>query len=385
MSWDNIIGLQPEKILLQKAILSGKIASAYLFYGSEGIGKRAMALQFAKSINCENPIIDKEKSSIDSCNVCQSCKMMNSFTHPNLHIVFSIPSGKSGDTKSDTPLSRLDDKQIAELQAQIERISTNPYHRFLLQGAHTIKIDQIREIKKKIALTSARSGKSFIIIFNAEEMTRESANAFLKTLEEPNENTHIILVTSQKDALLDTILSRTQLFFFHTPTIEEIKCGLIEKYNVEPNKAQIIASLSNGSVSASLEQLEKEFVDLRSELVDVLRIALRKKGYRIELIDRIDKLIKENDSREIISALMLFEMWFRDALFYSKSQDILKIINLDMKEVIQKFVNNINNFDYSEAIKLIEKSINLIKKNVNIQLILVNLYLGLRTYLHKFY
>lgn len=385
MSWEKIIGLEREKILLQKAILSGKIASAYLFYGSEGIGKRAMALQFAKSINCEKPIIDTEKSSIDSCNVCQSCKMMNSFTHPNLHIVFSIPSGKSGDAKSDTPLSRLDDKQIAELQAQIERISTNPYHRFLLQGAHTIKIDQIREIKKKIALTSARSGKSFIIIFNAEEMTRESANAFLKTLEEPNENTHIILVTSQKDALLDTILSRTQLFFFHTPTIEEIKFGLIEKYNVEPNKAQIIASLSNGSVSACLEQLEKEFVDLRSELVDVLRIALRKKGYRIELIDRIDKLIKENDSREIISALMLFEMWFRDVLFYSKSQDILKIINLDMKEVIQKFVNNINNFDYSEAIKLIEKSINLIKKNVNIQLILVNLYLGLRTYLHKFY
>ncbi len=385
MSWEKIIGLEREKILLQKAILSGKIASAYLFYGSEGIGKRAMALQFAKSINCEKPIIDIENSTIDSCNVCQSCKMMNSLTHPNLHIVFSIPSGKSGDTKSDTPLSRLDDKQIAELQAQIERVSTNAYHRFLLQGAHTIKIDQIREIKKKIALTSARSGKSFIIIFNAEEMTRESANAFLKTLEEPNENTHIILVSSQKDALLDTILSRTQLFFFHTPTIEEIKFGLIEKYNVESNKAQVIASLSNGSVSASLEQLEKEFIDLRSELVDILRIALRKKGYRIELIDRIDKLIKENDSREIISALMLFEMWFRDALFYSKSQDILKIINLDMKEVIEKFVNNIDNFDYSEAIKLIEKSINLIKKNVNIQLILVNLYLGLRTYLHKFY
>lgn len=385
MSWDRIIGLEREKRLLQKAILSGKIASAYLFFGSEGIGKKAMALQFAKTINCENPNIDTEKLTVDSCNNCNSCRMMNNLSHPNLHLIFSVPTGKSVDTKSDNPINKLDDKQLTELQLQMEKISQNPYHRFLLQGAHTIKIDQIRDIKKKIALTAARKGKSFIIVFNAEEMTRESANAFLKTLEEPNENTHIILITSQKSTLLDTILSRTQLFFFHTPTIEEIKNGLIDKYQIEESKAQVIAALSNGSITAALEQLEKEFVDLRSELVDILRIALRKKNYRIDLIDRIDKLIKEYDSREIISALMLFEIWFRDALFYSKTKDILKIINLDLKDVIEKFVNNINNFDYVEAIKLIEKSINLIKKNVNIQLILVNLYLGLRTYLHKFY
>lgn len=385
MSWDRLIGLEREKSLLQKAILSGKISSAYLFYGSEGIGKKAMALQFAKAINCENPIKNLSTHTIDSCEECDSCRMMNNLSHPNLHLIYSLPSGKASDNKSDSPLSRLDDKQISDLQSQLEKLASNPYHRFLLQGAHTIKIDQIREIKKKIALTSARKGKSFIIILNAEEMTRESANAFLKTLEEPNENTHIILVTSQKDTLLDTILSRTQLFYFHTPTIEEIKEGLMEKYGVDQNKSQVIAALSNGSIAAALEQLEKEFIDLRSELVDILRIALRKKGYRIDLIERIDKLIKENDSREIVSALLLFEIWFRDALYYSKSEELLKIINLDMKDIIQKFVNNISNFDYTEAIKLIEKSIILIKKNVNIQLILVNLYLGLRTYLHKFY
>lgn len=385
MSWDRLIGLEREKSLLQKAIISKKIASAYLFYGNEGIGKKAMALQFAKTINCENPIIDKIIGKIDSCNECDSCKMMNNLSHPNLHLIYSIPTGKATDNKSDSPISKLDDKQISDLQLQLEKLSLNPYHRFLLQGAHTIKIDQIREIKKKIALTSARKGKSFIIIFNAEEMTRESANAFLKTLEEPNDNTHIILITSQKDSLLDTILSRTQLFYFHTPTIEEIKEGLVEKFGFDENKSQVIAALSNGSIASALEQFEKEFIDLRSELVDILRIALRKKGYRIDLIERIDKLIKENDSKEIISALLLFEIWFRDSLYYSKSKELLKIINLDMKDVIEKFVNNISNFDYTEAIKLIEKSIILIKKNVNIQLILVNLYLGLRTYLHKFY
>lgn len=385
MGWDKLIGLEREKQLLQKAVLSNKIASAYLFYGNEGIGKKAMALQFAKTINCENPIIDRDRNLIDSCEACMSCRMMNNLSHPNLHLIFSLPAGKSTEAKSDNPLNKLDDKQILELQLQIEKLSANPYHRFILSGAHTIKIDQIRDLKKKIALSSAQKGKSFVIIFNAEEMTRESANAFLKTLEEPNENTHIILITSQKDSILDTILSRTQLFYLHTPTIEEISSGLISKFKIEPSRAQVIAALSNGSISSALEQLEKEFVDLRSELVDILRVALRKKNYRIELIERIDKLIKENDSREIISALLLLEFWFRDALYYSKSKELLKIINLDMKEVIERFVSNITNYDYNEAIKLIEKSINLIKKNVNIQLILVNLYLGLRALWHKFY
>jgi len=385
MSWNDLIGLEREKLLLQKAILSNKIASAYLFYGNEGIGKKAMAIQFAKTINCEKPIINLDKNLIDSCEECSSCRMMKNLSHPNLHLIFSIPTGKASEVKSDNPLNKLDDKQIVELQLQLEKLAKNPYHRFFLSGAHTIKIDQIRDLKKKIALSSAQKGKTFIIVFNADEMTRESANAFLKTLEEPNDNTHIILITSQKDAILDTILSRTQLFYFHTPTIEEISTGLIEKFKIETSRAHLIAALSNGSIVSAIEQLGKEFVDLRSELVDILRVALRKKNYRIELIERIDKLIKENDSREIISALLLFEFWFRDALYYSKSNDLLKIINLDMQDVIHKFVNNINNFDYNEAIKLIEKSINLIKKNVNIQLILVNLYLNIRTLWHKFY
>lgn len=383
MSWNRFIGLEREKKLLQKVILSGKLASSYLFYGSDGIGKKGLAIEFAKTINCENPKIGI--NSIDACDECTSCKMMNNLTHPNLHLIFSLPAGKSTDNKSENPLNKLDDKQIAEIQSQLEKFSKNPYHRFLIQNAHTIKIDQIRDLKKKISLSSARKGKSFIIVFNADEMTRESSNAFLKTLEEPNEDTHIILVTSQKNTILDTILSRSQLFYFHTPTIDEIRDGLIEKFNLDESRAQLIAVLSNGSISSAINQLEQEFVDLRGELIDILRVCYRKNNYRIELMDRIEKLTKEYDNREIITALTLFEIWFRDNFYYFQTGDLLKIINLDLKEVVDKFVNNISGFDYEEAIKLIEKSIFLIKKNVNIQLILVNLYFGLRTQFHKFY
>jgi succinyl-CoA synthetase beta subunit len=82
---------------------------------------------------------------------------------------------------------------------------------------------------------------------------------------------------------------------------------------------------------------------------------------------------------------MLFELWIRDTYSYSQFANKLIIINLDQIEIIQKFVENFSNFDYINTIEKIEKSINLIKKNVNIQLILVNLFLGIRQNVHKFY
>ena len=382
MSWDNIIGLEREKSILQRAIISNRIAQSYLFYGNEGVGKKAMALEFAKTINCQNPIINGNK--IYACDKCTSCIEMNNLTHPNLHLIYSIPAGKSSDSKSDNPYSKLDEKQITEIQEELKIFSEDKYHKFMILGSHNIKIDQIRDVKRKISLSSGAAGKSFIIIFNAEEMTREAANGFLKTLEEPTENTHIILIVQQREMLLNTILSRTQQIYFEDLTIDEIKNGLVERYQIDEQKAKLIAVLSNGSFTSANNYVKNQFTDLRSELVDILRKALKKGAYKFELLNKIDRIIKENDSKQIISALLLFELWLRDAYSYIKTNSEDKIINLDQLEPIRKFASYYLTFDYFKAIELIENSIISIKKNVNIQLILVNLYLNLRRLVYKF-
>lgn len=383
MSWSRIIGLGREKKILQRAILSKRVHHAYLFHGIDGIGKRGMALAFAKTLNCRTPKIGDDE--IFACGECESCHQMNNLSHPNLHLIFSIPTGKSVDSKSDSPLSRLTDTQVEEIQTQLSIFSENPYHNISIQSANSIKIDQIREVKKLTSLTSATRGKNIILIMNADEMTNESANAFLKTLEEPQENTVIILTTSRRDQLPQTILSRTQQLYFQQLSNEEIRIGLLDRFNLDETKAKIISILSNGSFSKAIDYSAGEISDIRSKFVNVFRNVLKKRGYREDLVSLIDEIIKENDNKKIINGLMLFELWIRDAYSYSQFANKLIIINLDQIEIIQKFVDNFPDFDYLDVLGKIEKSINLIKKNVNIQLILVNLFLGIRQNVYKFF
>ncbi|MGB9701559.1 MAG: ATP-binding protein [Candidatus Kapaibacteriota bacterium] len=385
MSWNKIIGLEREKAILQKSILKNRIHNSYLFYGMNGIGKRAVAYEFAKALNCLNPIIDEKNNKYEACDECLSCKQMSNLTHQNLHLIFSYPTGKGTDSKSDNPLAKLTDAQVEEIQNQMLLFAQNPYYNINITGANTIKIDQIREVKKKVNYSSTSHGKNVIIIMNAEEMTNEAANAFLKTLEEPSENTVIILTTSRKELLLQTILSRTQQLFFAQLSNEEIKQGLIKFYNCKEETANLISILANGSFSKALEQASTEFIDVRSKFVDIFRTVLKKKNYRIEFLEKIDELIKTTDTKGLTNGLTLFEMWLRDAYSFSLFKNKLIIVNLDQLDIIEKFTANFNNFDYLYTFDILEKSINLIKKSVNIQLILVNLFLGIRQKVYKFF
>jgi len=385
MSWNDIVGLEREKSILQKSILNNRVHNSYLFYGMNGIGKRAVAYEFAKALNCLSPIIDQENNKYEACGKCASCKQMSNLTHPNLHLIFSYPTGKSSDSKSDNPLGKLTEAQVEEIQNQMHLFSQNPYYNINITGANSIKIDQIREAKKKVTYSSTSHGKNVIIIMNAEEMTNEAANAFLKTLEEPNENTVIILTTSRKELLLQTILSRTQQLFFAQLSNEEIKQGLIKLNNYDESQANLIAILANGSFSKALEQASSGFIDIRSKLIDIFRIVLKKRNYRIDLLAKIDELIKTTDTKSLANGLNLFEMWLRDAYSFSLFKNKLIIVNLDQIEIIERFTANFNNFDYLYTFDILEKSINYIKKSVNIQLILVNLFLGIRQKVYKFY
>jgi DNA polymerase-3 subunit delta' len=383
LSWNRIIGLGREKKILQRAILSNRIHHAYLFYGIDGIGKRGIAFEFAKALNCHRPIVGDDE--VFACDECDSCMHIDKLSHPNLHLIYSYPTGKSGDSKSDNPLSRLSETQVEELQQQLMLFAENPYHVISLQTANSIKIDQIREAKKRTAFTNSARGKNVIIIMNSDEMTNEAANAFLKTLEEPQENTVIILTTSRRDQLPLTILSRTQQLYFQQLSNEEVRIGLLDRYNLDETKARTISILANGSFAKGIDYATGDFSDIRIKFVDLFRTVLKKKNYRTELIDKIDEIIKENDTKKIVNGLMLFELWIRDAYSYSQFSNKGNLVNLDQIEIIQKFVENFGTFNYLEAIEKIEKSINLIKKNVNIQLILVNLFLGIRANIYNFY
>jgi len=236
--------------LLSRAIDSGRLASAYLFRGPAGVGKFAAALGFIARIKCSSP---------ETCDgSCHNCRLIAKLDHPDIDIILPLPK-----TVSDNP------DQTAAVMLQV---SAEPLSELSFAKPASIGIDEIRELSERLALTPTSPGGRWAVIRDADSMTPQAANAFLKTLEEPPEDTYIILTSSRPDYLLPTIRSRTQPVRFtrlSRPLIEEV---LISR-GFDPKKAHELALAADGSISSALAAAEETSTRIR-ELGEELWVTL---------------------------------------------------------------------------------------------------------------
>jgi DNA polymerase-3 subunit delta' len=339
MSWNLIIGQKRVKQTIERFLSQNRLPHALLFYGPEGVGKDAAAIQLAKILNCS-------AGHSDSCDKCNDCQKFDLLQHPNLNLVFPLPVGKN-ESSDDSPIEKLSADELLAVQSEIGR---------------------------KSSLSLYEKGKRVILIMNADKMNEEASNALLKTLEEPLQNTSLILTTSNKDALLPTIISRCQLVRFDELTEDEIKNALQERESVDEQQAIIISRLANGSYSRAIELIGPELNSKRTMVVEFMVKVLTQTTYQIS--QEVEKIIKESDRLEIEQLLLLMQMWFRDANAIKLGQE--KIYNIDQINRLEKFVLKYPDVDYSAAFELLEKSLSLLKKNVYIQLILMALVINLR-------
>ncbi len=221
--FENILGQQKIKKIISNQIRICKIAHAYIFIGQDGVGKRLIAVEFAKILNCDaNDFI---KTDAGACGKCISCKKIEKNIHPDLHFI--------------------DFAKQAELEEEV------------LEKQKTLKIETIRYMQKEVA-TKVHEGKwKFFIIEPAEKMNAAAANAMLKTLEEPPENTIIILIAKHKETIPQTILSRSQMLFFQPLGQNEISSWLILNRSISTAKARSVAELSEGSLETAKKLVDK--------------------------------------------------------------------------------------------------------------------------------
>ena len=163
------------------------LPNALLIKGAAGIGKMNLALNFAQALLCENPI----KEGLP-CNECRSCHWFDLETHPDFRMV------------------QPDSFTVSDDNAEKEGNK---------KPSREISVDQIRELANFANLSSHIGGYRVILIHPAESMNRNSANAVLKTLEEPTDKLLFILVTHKPQQLLPTILSRCLSFTVNTPNV----------------------------------------------------------------------------------------------------------------------------------------------------------------------
>lgn len=282
--FENIIGNDKIKNELTNLVKQNKYSHSYIFLGTEGIGKKLIAKEFAKMILC----LGEEKY----CNTCKSCLEFLSNNNPDFYEI--IPDGNN------------------------------------------IKIEQIREMQKKVVEQPIISKNKVYIIDNADLMTREAQNCLLKTLEEPPEFVTIILICSNESNFLSTIKSRCTILRFENIEPSKIEKYLKEKFGIQEVPKSIIEA-ANGSIGKAelLKDKQELYIAIDTVLENIEKMDL------IDTLKNADIIYKSQDEKNEI-------LEYINIKFLKKAKENLKYLKcIDIVEETKKRLKANSNYNMS--------------------------------------
>lgn len=310
MPFSEVIGQELAISVLKRSIALERVAHAYLFSGIEGCGKRKTALAMVQAVFCGRE---------EACGVCPSCRKVANGQHPDLHIL--EPDGAF------------------------------------------IKIDQIRELQKELAYRPFEAPKKACIIDGAEKLNLSSGNALLKTLEEPPGNALMILITAERSAVLQTILSRCQTLGFQPLPADMIEGRLVrEQFPAEA--ARIAASLSGGSLSRAVEIATDGVLEGRVSFLErVLALNLKEINSLFAAAEEFAA-----DKEGLPGLLELLLSFLRDVLIYRSTPDALA--NSDLVQLVAREAERCSQACSIELIEQLVAMRRMLVRNVNARLAL---------------
>ena len=360
MFFKEIAGKESVKKSLIKAVDNGRIPHAQLFLGKEGFGALPMALAYASYIQCQ------QRVDADSCGVCSNCIKSHKFIHPDIH--FSFPVVKSGDKK------RSDTTSDDFLPKWREILKTNPdmntsdwlQHIDADNNLPNINVKECNDIMHKLNMMSFESDNKILIMWLPEYLLNEG-NRLLKLIEEPTDNTFIILVAENQDMILQTILSRCQLVKIPAYENYEISNFLVKKYGIHQDQALQFANLADGNINAAMNIAKNEATDYSEMLISWLRVAYKSDAVEInEWIKGISEMDKDEQKNFFEYGLHFFRQYlFR---MMTKSENV-QLTSKEM-DVAAKMEKIINTSKAEVIIKLINDSIENINRNINLRIML---------------
>ena len=210
-SFSDILLQENPSNVLRRSFEGGRIAQTYLFAGKASVGRMTVAKAFAALLQCQNPVKD-ENGLLDSCGQCENCKRILNNSHPDV--------------------------------------------KYISPNGNEIKIEQIRELQDSAVLKPTLGTWQIYIIDPAEKLNLSSSNALLKTLEEAPAHSLFILLASDTGAVLATVLSRSEIVRFNSPSHQQVREILQNRFNMNSEAAAACYSLSEGNFGQSLIMAE---------------------------------------------------------------------------------------------------------------------------------
>ncbi len=361
-----LMGQEQTRSTWNTLIHSGRFGHAHILAGHAGVGKDALALTIAATINCK---ADQNKP----CGQCTACRQIQNLEYPQLHLVFALPRRSASQTD---PLSGVKEGELDLINAELAKKIAWPYYHLQIDGANDIRISTIRKLRKDVYLANDPDTTRVVIILRAHRMNVEAANALLKILEEPPQGTVFLLTTEFPDRLPDTIRSRCSMH--HIPDLgwELIRDDLMEKRGVDQTQAEICARMSMGDLAAAHTFAEQDNTFWLERIRATLNTLAREDFVSVhkQVLKLNDKELENDESRQqFLSLLILF---FRDVALQIKPGETA----LWMTQVTQ--LNKLfPQCDSPAAIKAIERTKDALSRKVHLQLALTALFFELRKHL----
>lgn len=322
----DIVGQEQLKEHLQNAIAMNKVSHAYIINGERNAGKEFIARVFAMALQCE-------KKEAEPCGECHSCKQALSNNQPDIIYISH-------------------------------------------EKPNTIGVEDIRaQINNDIVIKPYSSPRKIYIVNEGEKMTPQAQNALLKTLEEPPEYAVIVILTTNVEALLPTVLSRCVVLNMKPVSDALVKKYLMEQLGVPDYKANICVAFARGNIGkAKLLASSEEFEKVKDEAISLVKNINDMEIH--EIVKAIKKISEYKfDVNDYLDILMA---WYRDVLFFKATKDVNSLV---FKEEIQQIMRVSDRGTY-EGIETIVNALQSAKKrleaNVNFDLTMELLLLAIQ-------
>lgn len=324
--FSSIIGHQQIIEHLQNAISMDKVSHAYILNGPENSGKMTLAKSFAMALQCE-------KHGTDGCMECRSCKQVISGNQPDI------------------------------IYLQHEK-------------PNTISVDDIRtQINNDVSIKPYASPYKIYIIDEAEKMNMQAQNALLKTIEEPPAYAVILLLTTNADSFLPTILSRCITLNLKVIPDEVIRNFLMKEYQIPDYKADICTAFAQGNAGKAIQLASsQDFNEIKDSAIQLLK---RIKDIELyEMIEAIKYISQYKLSINDYFDIMI--IWFRDVLLYKATSDVNGLIFKDEIYDIKTQASKSSYQGIETIIKALEKAKYRLNANVNFDLVMELLLLTIK-------
>ncbi|MCX6826103.1 MAG: hypothetical protein NTV06_02375 [candidate division Zixibacteria bacterium] len=351
----NIPGQPTVKRILLNSLNRQKLASTYLFYGKDGLGKWPMAIAMAALVNCEKPVKDADGHIVDACGKCRNCRQIANLIFPELHFAIPIPPHKNTDETITLSLEYLEQKK------------KEPYRNVTSTRQLTIPVDVAREIRQKTAIKPQAGLKRVILFYQMEKMLPASADSLLKLIEEPPPETIIILTANDPNNLLPTIPSRAQKILFKPIPEKEITEYISAQYGLEIEKAAFWARLSMGSLGQALSLIEgEEEISLRQTSFLMFKSLFLKDIP--SAVATINEFINPNNRGETEYILRQWQSFLSDIILLKYGGHISEIINSDLGAEFENLLVRVSDPDSPCNLLMAIKGVTLsLRRNVHIR------------------